>query len=204
MAVPSGAGAVRAVLFDADGVVQENPPDWDAALRRFGDGFVDDLFAAEEPAMVGERSFPDVLADVIGRWQVPVGAAELVEHWCEIEVCPDTVAVVGSLRAAGVGCYLASNQHSYRASFMRRRLGYDEVFDGEFYSCDLGAMKSAPEFFSRVLDRLGMPAGAVLLVDDGESYVDVALAAGLRAVRWCTDDGIDELRRLLSAHGLPL
>lgn len=120
MAVPSGAGAVRAVLFDADGVVQQNPPGWDAKLRSYGDGFVDDLFAAEAPAMVGERPFPDVLGEVIGRWQVPVAAEELAGHWCEILVSAPTVAVVEQLRAAGVGCYLASNQHAYRAAFMRR------------------------------------------------------------------------------------
>ena len=204
MAVPSGARGVRAVLFDADGVVQQNPPDWDAKLRRFGDGFVDDLFASEVPAMVGERSFSEVLAEVIERWQVPVSASALLEHWCEVSVRADTVALVRSLRVAGLGCWLASNQHAYRASFMRRRLGYDEAFDGQFYSCDLGVLKSSPEFFSLVLDRLGLPAADVLLVDDGASYVDVARSAGLRAVQWCVDDGIDELRRLLASHGLPL
>ena len=204
MAVPSGAGAVRAVLFDADGVVQQNPPDWDAKLRRYGDGFVDDLFACEVSAMVGGRSFSEVLGEVVERWQVPVSASALLEHWCEVSVCAGTVALARSLRAAGIACWLASNQHAYRASFMRQHLGYDEVFDGQFYSCDLGVLKSSPEFFSLVLDRLGLPAADVLLVDDGASYVDVARSAGLRAVRWCIDDGIDALRRLLAAHGLPL
>jgi putative hydrolase of the HAD superfamily len=203
MAVPSGA-AVRAVLFDADGVVQQNPPDWEAKLRRYGDGFVDDLFAAEAPAMLGQRGFVDVLAEVVGRWQVPVVAEELATHWCEVEVCADTVAVVGSLRGAGIGCYLASNQHAYRASCMRSSLGYDEVFDAQFYSCDLGAMKSSAKFFSLVIDRLGLAAEEILLVDDVDRYVDLARSVGLRAVQWRTDDGVDELRRLLTAHGLPL
>ena len=79
-------------------------------------------------------------------------AEELAGHWCEILVSAPTVAVVEQLRAAGVGCYLASNQHAYRAAFMRRRLGYDEVFDGQLYSCDLGAMKSSRKFFSLVLE----------------------------------------------------
>ena len=196
-------GAVRAVLFDADGVMQHNPPGWEAALRRYGDGFVDDLFAAEAPAMVGARSFPEVLDEVVARWTLPVAASQLLGHWREISVSGPTVGVVRSLRALGVGCCLASNQHAYRASYMRSGLGYGDLFDEQFYSCDLGETKSSPKFFAMVLDRLGLPAGEVLLVDDGGSYVDVARSAGLRAVQWCIDDGISELRRLLSSHGLP-
>ena len=195
---------VRAVLFDADGVVQRNPPDWDAKLRRYGDGFVDDLFASEVPAMLGQREFLDVLDEVLHRWEVPAAAEELAGHWGEVSVSEETLALVRELRAAGVACYLASNQHAYRAALMSGSLGYDEAFDAQFYSCDLGEMKSSPKFFSLVLDRLGLPAGEVLLVDDVHSYGDVARSVGLRAVQWSADDGIDELRRLLTAHGLPL
>jgi len=194
---------VRAVLFDADGVVQQNPAGWDAALRRHGDEFVDDLFAAEAPAMVGEREFADVLDEVIRRWQVSVAAAELIGHWCEIEVCDATLDVVRELRAAGIGCWLASNQHAYRAGYMRESLGYDKAFDGQFYSCDLGATKSSPAFFSAVLDRLGVPGDEVLLVDDASRYGEVARSVGVRSVCWSIDDGVDELRRVLSAAGLP-
>lgn len=195
---------VRAVLFDADGVVQRNPPDWEAKLRRYGDGFVDDLFASEAPAMLGQREFLDVLDEVLRRWEVPVAAEELAGHWGDVSVSEETLALVRELRAAGVACYLASNQHAYRAAYMRRSLGYDEAFDAQFYSCDLGEMKSSPKFFSLLLDRLGLPAGQVLLVDDVGSYGDVARSVGLRAVQWSVDDGIDDLRGRLSAHGLPL
>ena len=190
------------MLFDADGVMQQNPAGWEAFLRRYGDGFVDDLFASEAPAMVGARSFPDVLDEVVARWELPVAASELLGHWRDVEVSAPSVAVVRLLRASGVGCYLASNQHAYRASYLRS-LAYDELFDEQFYSCDLGETKSSAKFFALVLDRLQLPAHEVLLVDDGSSYVEVARSAGLRAVQWCIDDGVSELRRLLSSHGLP-
>jgi putative hydrolase of the HAD superfamily len=195
-------GAVRAVLFDADGVMQQNPAGWEASLRRYGDGFVEDLFASEAPAMTGARSFPDVLDEVVARWKLPVAASELLGHWREVEVSPSSVAVVRALQSSGIGCHLASNQHAYRADYMRSELGYDELFDAQFYSCDLGVMKSSPKYFALVLDRLGRAAGEVLLVDDGSSYVESARSAGLRAVRWCIDDGVPALRHLLASHGL--
>ncbi len=195
---------VRAVLFDADGVTQSNPPGWDEQLRQHGDAFVEDLFAAEAPAMVGEREFADVLDEVVRRWQVPVDTEALIAHWRRIEACAPTLDLVRELRDAGVRCYLASNQHAYRATYMRSSLRYDETFDAEFYSCDLGATKSSPGFFEQVLGRVGLPADEVLLVDDASGYGEVAGALGMRTVCWSIDDGIEELRHRLAAEGLPI
>ena len=43
----------------------------------------------------------------------------------------------------------------------------------------------------------------VLLVDDASRYGEVARSVGVRSVCWSIDDGVDELRRVLSAAGLP-
>lgn len=198
---------VRVLLLDADGVVQQNPPGWLDRLRAVvpdGEAFTDELFAAERPAMTGQRCFPEVLAEVAGRWQVADRVEELLGHWRAIEPAAETLELARRARRNGLDCYLASNQHAYRAAFMREALGYDAVFTGQFYSCDLGALKSSPEFFERVLARLGVPPGQVVFVDDSEEYVDQARAVGLRAVRWSVDDGIPRLRQLLTEHGLPL
>ena len=193
---------LRAVLFDADGVVQQNPPAWFDDLHALvpagqGRAFVDDIFATEKEAMTGARSFRDVLDEVAARWPVTGSVDELIGHWRRIEVCSATVELVRELRRTGVRCYLATNQHAYRAAAMAD-LGYRDLFDGSFYSCDLGATKSEPAFFTAVLEHLDVPADEVLLVDDAEEYVETARRCGLRAVRWSIDDGIEKLRAALS------
>ncbi len=199
---------VRAVLLDADGVVQENPDGWLEQLKATvghgrGQEFADDVFATEQDAMTGDRDFGDVIAEVADRWGLTGSRDDLLEHWRRIEVNAPVVDLVGELRAAGIRCCLASNQNSFRARYMRDALGYEKIFDSVFFSCDLGVLKTSPRFFTSVLSELDLPAGEVLFVDDGEHYVETARDVGLPALVWSTGRGVDVLRAELAAHGLP-
>ncbi len=200
---------VHAVLFDADGVVQANPPGWfdqlhDLVAPGRGRDFVDDVFETERSAMRGRREFRSVLAEVAGRWELDVRLEELLEHWRRIEVNAPVLELVGELRASGVLCCLASNQNAHRAAYMRRELGYDAVFDDQFYSCELGELKSSPAFFTLVLERLALPAEEVLFVDDSDQYVEAARAVGMLAEEWSAREGVGELRARLVEHGIPV
>ncbi|MBC9734592.1 HAD family hydrolase [Nocardioides marmotae] len=207
---PSVSGtAVRAVLLDADGVLQVNPPGWLDTLRSLvpagsGERFTEHLFEAEQAALTGHRSFRDVVAEVLEHWGVPERAEDLVAHYHHIEVVSDTAEVARDLRAAGVPVHLATNQHDLRTAYMRDELGYGDLLDSTFSSCELGVTKSDPDFFVRVVERLGLEPAAVLHVDDKDHYVEAAREAGLRGVVWTVDDGPDALRSALREHGLPI
>ncbi|ARU52883.1 hypothetical protein CBR64_16970 [Cellulosimicrobium cellulans] len=49
--------------------------------------------------------------------------------WHRIEVVDESVALVGSLRRAGYGVHLGTNQERERGEHMRDALGYDALFD---------------------------------------------------------------------------
>ena len=196
-----------ALLLDADGVLQENPPGWLDELRAYvdpadADAFVEDLFAAEQPAMLGERRFEAVVAEVADRWGIGDRAEELAGHWCRVQPLPEVVALVRRLRAGGLPCHLASNQNDHRAAYLRGPLGYDELFDATYFSCEVGALKSDAAYFARVVASLALPADRLLFVDDNDEFVARARACGLRAFRWCTADGTAALGRLLADHGV--
>lgn len=200
---------MRAVLLDADGVLQVNPHGWDDDLRAVvpadhADAFVADLFETDHRAMTGARSFEQVVAEVTDRWGVGHRAEDVVGHWRRIEVVTDTVELAVELRAAGIGCHLATNQDELRASYMREDLGYEELLDSTFSSCDLGVTKSDPDFFTQVVTTLGLEPVQVLHVDDKQEYADAARSAGLHAVVWSVDDGPARLRQALRHHGLPV
>jgi putative hydrolase of the HAD superfamily len=115
--------------------------------------------------------------------------------------------MIASLRASGHGCYLASNQEAYRATYMSETLRYRTVFDGEFYSCTIGYVKPAPAYFRAILDATALRAEETLFIDDLATNVEAARAMGLRASvfapaadeRWQ-----DHLRRLLAENGVIL
>jgi len=200
---------IRAVLVDADGVLQVNADDWLDRLRGFvvpgdADAFVDDVFAAEQPALRGERGFRDVVADVCDRWGLHGREEELVGHWRHALVQPDVAALVRELRSSGVTCHLATNQNDVRAAYLLGELGYAELFDSTFCSCDLGTTKDDPAFMRTVAERLGLAPGQLLLVDDSAAHVETARSAGLHAVQWSAAEDLAELRRRLAEEGVAL
>lgn len=197
------------VLFDADGVVQSSPADvWDrlgALLPEHveREAFLSDLFAAELPTLTGEGDFLAAVAATLQAWRCPPAAApDLAALWRLLEVDAGVVSVIGALRATGVRCYLATNQHAYRAAYMRAELGYEAVFDGQFYSCELGLAKPQAAYFEHILAVTGVPTHSALFLDDSERNVLGARTVGLRAGLFDRAMGVDALHALLSGHGL--
>lgn len=203
------SGEIRAVLFDADGVLQGARPGWKERLTCLvpperGEEFLDEVFAAELPPLRGEGSFPDELAKVLTRWNLTVGVHDVLTVWNDIEVYDDALDVVREVRAAGTTVCLATNQQAYRASYMRANLGYDTLFDAEFYSCDLRLAKPDPAYFRAVLRCIGVPGEAALFIDDSELNVEGARTAGLRAEHFPPASGPAALRAVLSQYDVPL
>jgi putative hydrolase of the HAD superfamily len=196
-----------AVLFDADGVVQRPDRDWWSQLTSFvgsdGEAFVADLMVAEKPALIGKVDFRDALADVLRRWNSPASVDEALEPWSWFVAEPEVIALIQSLRSAGIGCHLATNQHAYRRAIMQDERGYGAWFDQTFYSCDVGLAKPDPAYFRAILGSLGLPASSVLFIDDNVDNVAGAASVGLRAEVYDLSSGVPALVELLRRHNLP-
>jgi putative hydrolase of the HAD superfamily len=204
----AGVTDVRAVLFDADGVLQRAVPGWKANLEALvapgrAEEFLAEVMLSERGPLRGESSFRDELAKVLTRWNVTAPLDEVLANWTRIEVFPDMVEVVRELRATGTACYLATNQQAFRTAYMRANLGYDDLLDGAFYSCELGLAKPDPAYFGTILERIGRTGAQTLFIDDNESNVEGARAAGLHAEHFPPDAGAIVLRELLTRYSLP-
>jgi putative hydrolase of the HAD superfamily len=158
--------SIRAILFDADGVIQHATDDLEARLKRvlgFApesiDEFVRDVFAVEELALTGEQDFAEALVPVVAKWGAQGTSVRLAECWSSIEVDTGMLALVAQLRRAGYLCALATNQQRYRATHMARVLGYDAVFDRSFYSCELGVRKPDARYFDLIVETLALEPG---------------------------------------------
>lgn len=202
---------VRHLLLDADGVLQRvGGAGWrDEIRRRLGDrtdDFVRAVNAHEAPALRGRGTFPEGLDAVLADHGVVVDEVEAfyAALWESITVDDDALALATAARDAGLGVHLVTNQHARRAAYMRTTLGYDDLFDTCFYSCELGVAKPDPDFFAVVLERLGSEPGEVVLVDDSAVNVAAAADAGIVAVHWHLDEGHAQLRSRLAAVGVML
>lgn len=199
-----------AVLFDADGLLQHPKAGWVDRLAAYdtddGEGFLEDLWEAEAPALRGEETLRDGLLRLLRARGLDEGRVdELADLWDNIEVDEDAWQVVRDVRAAGITTCLATNQQEHRKGLMLD-LGYADLVDTAFFSCDLRAAKPDPEYFERILVHLGIEprdAARVVFLDDVEANVEAAASVGLTALRHDPDTGAANLRALLRSVGVP-
>jgi putative hydrolase of the HAD superfamily len=200
--------AVDVVLFDADGVIQRTRGNWrEQFVSILGaeanlDAFIAELFAAERPCLSGYADFPSELGIILDRWQSPSTVEEALAIWTNIEVDNAVLDTISALRRAGMTCCLASNQQAHRARYMSDDLGYQTLFDREFYSCRVGFAKPDPAYFAHILAELDLLPEQALFIDDVEANVASARRVGIRSVHFAANAGADVLVAHLTAHGV--
>lgn len=202
-----GATSIRQVLFDADGVLQDIPGGWYAAMEPYVGSRARDLlhqtWKDELPTLAGQGDYLPMLADILRRYGVrePVDTV-FADVWHRIEVSAESIDLVKALRADGYGVHLATNQEAHRGRFMQHHLGYDTLFDVTCYSYELGIAKPDPEFFVEAARRIAQPAETILFIDDSSRNVEGARRAGMRAHRWELSEGHSALIEILGRHGI--
>lgn len=193
---PASSTPVRAVLLDADGVLQLIGTPWGEALTRGGGpAFAQAMIDGETDALTGRETLTELLERVVKDLGLELRASDLLEMWHR--ATPDPVAwqLVRDLREAGYTTVLATNQQWERRAWMREELGYDGLCDIDGYSCTLGVAKPDAAYFHRLLELAGVEADQALFVDDSATNIAAAREVGLRTIHHPADAGGELLRR---------
>ena len=178
---------IKAILFDADGVVIQPPFLYAGYLERacgitregtryfFTGEFIDCLKGKTELRKALEAHLP--------QWGWEAGADAFVDLWLLMEDRVDErlMGRIQSLRAAGYVCGLATLQERNRAEYMRNQMGFSGLFDGLFFSCEVGWVKPEMEYYRAVQERLGLQGGEILFWDDSMKNVKTARQFGWQA-----------------------
>lgn len=114
----------------------------------------------------------------------------------------DLLELIAGLRARhGIRSLLATNQHTERMEYIRTELGFAEVLDGLYASCELGVEKPSTQFYISILEQeyaagYENPLDQVLYFDDKEENIAVARELGIHAYLFQDNsDAIDALRQ---------
>ncbi len=200
-----GADApVRALLMDADGVVQYPSPGWLKDMARLGGpGFIPEVFRREIATLTGKVDLRDELVGMLERRGRTCTADDILAIWYRIEVDEHMLAIVDRVREAGVVTALATNQQSYRGTYIKENLPYDQHFDHQFHSFDVGLAKPDPDYFAHIVETIGVEPEEAVFVDDVLANVRGAQAAGLNAVHFAHTDTYGSLRCRLRALSVP-
>jgi putative hydrolase of the HAD superfamily len=205
---PRADDLIATLLIDADGVMQRTAVGWEDDLAAFlgdraeadGERFLAAIRDAEVPTMNGKTDIAESMAGVLREFDVQADVEEVLEMWTRIERDLSMVAAVQELRQDRILCCLATNQQSRRARWMRANLGYEDVFDRQFYSCELGLAKPDPAYFTTILEELDAKASTVLFIDDTEVNVEGARSAGLNAELFRRHGGRAALEEILRSY----
>ena len=203
------APQIKAILFDADGVLQRPSVWWRQALIPIlgavdiaeVDPFLRDILETELAHLCAPSGFDAALMETLTRWNRSERFADTVHALNAISPYDEVIAIVRSLRRAGCRD-IASNQQAGRARYMSEGLGYKTIFVEEFYSCRVGFAKPDVAYFHRVLELLNLPSPCVVFIDDRSENVDAAKGAGLAATVYNGESGAEVLRAILAEHGV--
>ena len=94
----------------------------------------------------------------------------------------DALPFLRALRSADIKIAIVSNCSEHTRDLLESN-GVAGLADALVLSYEVGAEKPAAEIFSYALDRLGVPAGQAVFVDDQPSYCAGAMALGITAVQ---------------------
>lgn len=191
----------KILLVDLDGVVIKSKQGYFS--NRFSAEYkvpIEDVltFFKEEyqQTAIGKSDLRAVLPDYLHKWGWQGTVDDFLSYWFEGDVVinKQVVSLIQNLRKQNIKCYLASDNARERAEYLQKEFKFDDLFDGGFYSCQLGVTKSNPLFFSNIQNQLGVNADQLIFWDDDSKNVEVASHSGLQAFVY--DDFGDFVRQL--------
>jgi beta-phosphoglucomutase len=194
---------IDAVLFDLDGVVTDTAEQHYRAWQRLADEIGVPFDRTANEALRGV-SRADSLALILG--DRPYTRAEredmmarknryYVESLSELgpkDTLDGARELVAACKARGLKVAIASS--SRNASTVLAALGMTEEFDAVADGASVERAKPAPDLFLHAASLVATEPAACVVLEDAESGVDAALAAGMRAV------GVGPPERVGHAH----
>jgi len=192
----------KGVIFDNEWVIVRN--DWDKVARR-----VSEMFAVRQ--MTGKEYKTFLKGEPIGEtnrlYLHNTGRVDPREFWISVledyGIPPTDKNVAGisttfeglttgedekvinlikRLKEAEVELYMLSNATVEIAKGNRERNDYFSLFDGVFYSFEIGHRKPEPEAFRVALKRSGLQASELVFVDDKPKNVEGAIDGGIEGI----------------------
>ena len=142
------------------------------------------VHALERGELTGPQ-FEQLMAQELARHGSPVQPQGLLERMLGgLTPSASMLDVVARVKAAGLRTAVLSN--SWANDYPRE--GWDELFDAVVISGEVGMRKPEPRIYHLLLDRLALPAGACVFVDDLAANVAAAVEVGMVGVLHRTVD----------------
>lgn len=194
----------RVVLFDLGGVLFElgGVADFGRMIGESRPERIWEAWNSNEWVRAYERGECDrhrFARGLVDGFRLPLGPEAFLERFASWLVGPFTGAeelVREVARAASVGCVSNTNDVHWP---LQAAAPLVDAFEHVFLSHQLGLVKPDPALFERVVEASGHPPEAILFLDDIDSNVSAARAAGIDAHLAL---GVGGAREVLAMRGI--
>lgn len=197
------ASPIKGVIFDLDGVLTDTSEFHYRAWKQLADeeGIPFDREANEKMRGLARR---ESLLQLLGERQVSEAELgemmarkngyyeKLIEALTPANLLPGALELLNELRSCGIKVAIGSS--SKNAHTVIQRLGIAELIDATADGYSVERHKPAPDVFLHAAKQLGLEPPQCLVVEDADSGVAAALAAGMWAV------GLGPVERVGAAH----
>ena len=195
------------MLFDADGVIQGTRAGWMEELTAWGGSRAEEFLlavAAADVSCLTGADFGAAMREVLRQFEISAPLEDVIDRQFWIEVRQPMLAAVRAVRDLGLHCGLATNQQNLRGAYMRSSLGFEKIFDEQFYSFEIGFAKPEAGYFQTIMDRIDVAPDRVLFIDDHDGNVAGAREIGIQSELFPSDGGVAALIPILARYGIRL
>jgi epoxide hydrolase-like predicted phosphatase len=201
--------SIQAVIFDIGGVLEINPttgwPErWARRLGMKPDRFERLMSAAGTPGAIATQGLSEI--------ERRTALALSIDQHTVTELMDDMwTEYLGTLNRELVD-YFSRLRPRYKTGMLSNSFvgarereqeahGFEDLCDVIVYSHEQGCQKPNPRIYRIICDRLNVAPNTAVLLDDVQENVDGAVAAGMRAVTYRSNDqAIADLNTLLGGR----
>jgi putative hydrolase of the HAD superfamily len=157
-----------------------------AAARRLADALFEGYGGDWREFDRGTLGVDELVQRIAARTALPASEVRAVVEAVprELQPVPATVALLQRLRAAGRRLYYLSNMPLPYVERLEREHAFIGWFADGVISGRVQRIKPEPEIYALAARRFGVPPQRLVFVDDTQSNVDAARAAGWQALRF--------------------
>lgn len=181
--------ALKAVLFDMDGVIVDSEPLHRKAFHQVFEDLGIDVPRETYYSFSGAstRNIAEKLIEMFGLDQTPESIVEAKRKYfrdlfyndTEFDLLPGVRDLIGHYHQEGIKLVVASSASRNTIAMVFEKFGLDPYFTGRISGADLAASKPDPEIFIRAAELAGEPRECCMVIEDATNGILAAHRAGI-------------------------
>jgi beta-phosphoglucomutase family hydrolase len=199
---------MKGVIFDWDGVVIDSSAQHERSWEILAQEISKPLSEGHFKLGFGKKNqviIPEILqwaSDAEEVQQLANRKEEIYRQLVKesgVHILPGARELLAALREEGIPAAVGSSTPRGNLNAIFAATGLDEYFQAVVCGDDVTNGKPAPDVFLLAAEKLGLPPGDCLVIEDAHAGIEAALRAGMRVLAIATTNPLEDLHMATDA-----